>query len=534
MADDELREAERAWRQDEADAAAAARYAAALRRGGRPAPSELRAARSYAPRSVDAAAPLEVWATLPHGERRRVGRTPGPVEVPEHRDWALRARAAEHPPARLAAALADALRPDDDGEGGGGLELDLAGAAPDRQAAALGALAGLPVESLTLWSDDALGPDRLAAVARLPRLASLRWYAERPVLAATLAPLRDAPRLAGVTVWAPWLRAGVVAALAALPALTDLTLSVLLPEAGEEDEPSTAAAELAGLRAARGLRRLDLSSLHQWRLGDPALAELGRLEGLVGLDLPLGGYTNAGLARLARRRLDALGIASASLDDGCAPTLEALPLRRLRLLTADLGPAGLGRLPPSLVELAVEAPADGDLAWLARLPGLRTLNLSLRPTSEGDDLHALGSLPALRALGLTFPRRTPDEITVPTATADDLRHAGACRGLEALTVVGAPGPLGERVVGAWTHLPLRSLVLWDVALDAAGAARLAACPTLERLDLRYLETLDDEAFAALTRLPRLRAVSLLRCPRVSRAALDRLRRARPEVDVGAS
>jgi hypothetical protein len=319
MHDEGWRAQERMWLADPGDQDALARAIAARRRAGLPVPAFMLEKRVHAAGRFESRHGLDVFALLPDGSVRGLGRTPvaGGLEVPEHRalwvqpemptDAGLRALAEDADAARQVAGLS--LGPDVTDAGlaaleafGGITRLDLAGCTriTARGLEHVGRMWGL--EALDLWSALKVDDDALAHLAGLSQLVTLN--------------LRKCAKLT----------ARGVAHLAGLEALAVLSLG-----------GCTKVADAALLHLARlpQLTALDLSSCP---IGDAGLACLGGLSELTILNLSWTKVTAAGLEQLA------------SLDKlvqlyvlGCPATGAAEKVLRSRLPRCEVVAATSGR-----------------------------------------------------------------------------------------------------------------------------------------------------------------------------------------------
>src|SRR5690349_20083731 len=90
MADSDVRQLENAFRESPGDTVLLQRLIAARRRTGEALPGWMLEREVRPARRFESDLAFEVWAELPEGEVRRVGSTPGGVEVPAHRSWCRR------------------------------------------------------------------------------------------------------------------------------------------------------------------------------------------------------------------------------------------------------------------------------------------------------------------------------------------------------------------------------------------------------------------------------------------------------------
>jgi len=489
--DRDRRARERRWAVEPGDQAALASAIAARRRAGQPVPGWLRERVVRPGRTFASRLRLEVWALLPSGATRPVGRTgPGaePVAVPPHRAWWVKpARSIRR--RRLLSEVAAQGVPG----------LSLARCRLDRAQLALLAECRT-LEWLSLARTRGYRPRDLAALAGLERLRHLD-LAGAPVDASALEALRPLAGLASLGL------AGVRLERADLGALGGLAGLGALDLAGARLDPGG----LGALGDLGALSRLDLSGASGAAVGRD-LAGLGRLEHLVALGLAdLGDLRGGALAHLAGlprlRRLDLSGAAALADEDlahlAALPALEDLALARCRGLGGRGGLARLARLPGlRRLDLSHGRLRDGDLAALPRLAGLTHLALAQdgygrrRLGDAAADLAtALGGLVHLELPGSVSAAAVRRLAALPGLRRLGLEHAALDRGLVAAAAA-LPG-LAELSFG-YAHPDDRS---------AGWPAELAAAPELVRLDLEHVQ-LGPEDLAALGRLERLERLNL--------------------------
>lgn len=507
VADDDLREAERAWLADEADQAALARYLAALRRAGRPVTHDLLAKQVHPPRTFDAPVELTVRALTVDDEWTQVGTTPtadgAGLEIPAHRVWI-----AEAPPGTDISAIGDALRGQD------ALGLNLTVTPGPRK---LAPLRGLLLEQLSIECRHTLRASALDVVGHLPRLVSLDVGATS-FCADSVEPLTRAPNLSQVSLWATRYAPGIAGALAAVPNLRSLELAHhYVREAPGID----AATELRGLEAASLLSDLDLG-LSRWSFDDHALEALAGCTSLRSLRVPRADYTSAGLAHLVGLPLESLHINSpAFVTDDPTQILQQLPLRYLHIGHLEDGP--VLRLPQQLRGLSVSGAYGPRPDWVSRLEELESLSLWWHERAVLD-LEPLGSVPRLRSLLVGVHGRTG-----PPVRGVCLQTLCACEWLRDLFTVGIEFERSEDGA-ALVALPLDSLALKQGLLSEDAARRLAESPTLRELSLTRM-ALEPGATLPLTAIGPLRSLTLEECTGVTREAIERFRSARPDVAV---
>lgn len=357
----------------------------------------------------------------------------------------------------------------------------------------------------------------------------LRHFVNLESLDVTLCPVADFAPLAGMRklrrLWAGDTFVVDLAPLAKLTALEDLDLH----GTGVRDEGIV---HLAGLK---GLRRLDLQGT---AITDAAVETLENLPNLESLNLYRTKLSNAGLARLSKlKKLREIDVrytrVTASGYDGLR---AALPGARVqfaggggRAISKMEPPAGnnpgalaawvrsIGgtvRLEDGFVSLRGVPLSERALAAVARIPGLRVLDLEATELGDGamgvlggvgtlEDLTlngtqvsdaGLASLGALRGL-----KRLRLDNTYVEGMAFARWPAGAA--LEELHLLGAP--VGDGAMEGVARLGgLRRLVLAESDVTGAGLGKLVGL-RLEELDLSAADVGDDaplEKFGELRRL----------------------------------
>lgn len=288
MADATWRTHERAWQADPGNQDALQRAIVARRRAGLPVPGRMLQEQVHAPRTFESEHALTITVTLPDGRSRGCGRTPGEVELPEHR--ALWLQPAAPSDASLAAIVEDgplaaeveglALAPDVTDAGLAHVarlpelrRLDLAGCTK-LKAAGMTHLAGVAtLESLDLWSIPGIDTKALAAVARLRRLVSLNLRRCRAVSPVGLSPLSALTELTVLSLGdCPKVDSSALDAVAGLVNLVALDLS-------------STPVDDHGLERLGGLRELTLLNLSRTRVTAVGLRRLEALPSLAQLYL---------------------------------------------------------------------------------------------------------------------------------------------------------------------------------------------------------------------------------------------------------
>jgi hypothetical protein len=517
VADDELREAERAWGRDPADRATLARLAAARLRAGLPVTHDLVETFAHPARMVHVPAPMEVFFEPPGPSAFREypdRGAHGGFDVPEHSVLGLRGDTAE-------ALLAAARQP-----GITALELLLSkGTDPD----SLRALVDLPLTHLSLGLPDGVDTRWTTLVASMPRLAELELLSRVPPTPDALEPLSRARALSSLALRSVHVPPSVLGPIGRLPELQRLELSEDVAGDGRSaTETVRADGAFAGLARSSKLTSLVLSRARSWDLRDADLQPLSALTRLETLELPVGRYGDATVRSLARLPLSTLRLHSRRfLSSAAGPVLAAMPLRHLDLDRVSLGL--LRQLPAELESLTVDAPRSGELAWLQRCRALHELCLDLRRSSPGELAH-VAVLPRLRELDLTFGGlRADDELS--DEAEEQLGHLDGST-IERLVLRYVDlGVLADGWILA--NLGLRELYLHGVGLSEAVALAVAGSRTIETLELVFCDQLDRGAFMILGHMPSLRRLRVMSSSGATtdQAAIDQLRRARPELRI---
>lgn len=509
--DDDLRQAERAWRSRPDDQPALARWIDARYRAGLPVDHELLERQVHPARTLELPMACRVSALATDGSVTSHELEPGAaVCLPPHTRLWVEPRGAT--PDSLRALARSALPP--------GTVVCLEGAGLSGTTGLAAVLEGAP------WThvEAELGLDLgvLEQVARLPRLASLyltRWNDAAPALSsADLAPLSRAPMLSSLWLGCARVAPGALAAPAGA-ALRELAVAELPPD---PSPPVPVDDELEGLaRAAPQLRRLDLGSYRA--CGDRGARALGRsARHLEALSLgPSPELSDEGVAALGELPLRELTLDASGLTDASARLLARLPLRELAVWSSSFSADGLRALGAGAAELSL------GLRGHAQLPGLPgvgerlvELSLQLQDSSRDADLEPLRGARALRELRVWWAW---------DGVARDgwLQHLTASDRLTRLQL--ARPALSAEGARALLALPLRELEIFgapprDVDQGPLELAlrRLADHPTLEQLRIVSCPACSDEVLLAFAAAPSLRRLELRSCPGVTPRGVERL------------
>jgi len=379
------------------------------------------------------------------------------------------------------------------------------------------------------------GLDAIATLTGLRELAirqaevkgsGLRHFPGLQSLDLTLCPLGDLRPLTGMKslrrLWAGDTFVNDLAPLAGLTALEDLDLH----GTGVRDDTVV---YLGGLPA---LRRLDLQGTE---ISDASVETLAKLGNLDTLNLYRTKISNAGLAKLQRlaklRSIDVryTRVTAAGVDAFRA----ARPGARIqfaggggRAVASAPPPAGAGaaglaawvkslggtaRLEEGFVSLRGVPLQESAVAALARIPGLRVLDLEATELGDGAAgvLATIGTLEELSlnstqlsdtGLAVLGGLRRLKRLRLDNTYVEGLAFARwpADAPLEELSVLGSPVGNGA-MEGIVRFARLRKLVLAESDVTGSGLAVLAALP-LEHLDLAAADIGDDaplERFSSL-------------------------------------
>ena len=164
---------------------------------------------------------------------------------------------------------------------------------------------------------------------------------------------------------------------------------------------------------------------------------------------------------------------------------------------------------------------DRSVTELRVVISLEKLDLSLCNQITDTSLIALAGLPALRALNLNYCYDVADS---------GLNALGQCKSLEVVSLWSCE-EVTDAGVEALANLPnLRILELPEFAAitDHALSVLSTKDTNLESLRLDHLNEVSDGGLACLSRLKRLRSLTVQGCPRVTADAVAALQRGLPE------
>ncbi len=317
------------------------------------------------------------------------------------------------------------------------------------------------------------------------------------------------PQLTAVA-FARWGRVGdgAVAVLAGKPGLSRVVLGPGLTDAGVEklrDFPA-----LAALVDADSL--LSISSART--LTDRALAAIGTLQGVVGLDVHLSVfgsplYTTAGVAHLRKMgALESINYHGQLVTDAVLREIAAIP--RLRWLHAQ----------------DVASGDDGFIA-LGQCTTLETAALRFCHGVTDRGVAAIAQLPRLERLDVGG-RRLTDDAFAPLAGARALKDLSPSLSRDGAFVHIARIPHLERLVNMYNrsttdvatrhlarHPALARYSAFGTQITDASLLVLADLPSLEAVELDNLFGITDTGLRALAGAPKLRRLSVDTCVRVN-------------------
>jgi hypothetical protein len=357
--------------------------------------------------------------------------------------------------------------------------------------------------------DAAIPAGALAHLAGIATLQRLDLSDHTELTDNDVAFLAHMPQLTAVA-FARWGRVGdgAVTALAGKPRLSRVALGPGLTDAGVEklrDFPALAepvdADSLLSISSARTLT-------------DRALAAVGTLQGVVGLDVHFSVfgspfYTPAGVAHLKKMAaLESLNYHGQLVTDAVLREIAAIPsLRWLHAQDVASGDDGFIALSEctTLESLAVRfchRATDPAIAAIARLPKLKSLNIGGRrltdaalapladaqvltdfssPLSRDPAFADIAKIPCLERLVNMYNRSTTDAAT---------RHLGG-------------------------HPTLARYSAFGTQITDDSLRVLALLPSLEAVELDNCFGISDAGVRALVRAPKLRQLSVDTCVRVT-------------------
>ncbi|MEN6627725.1 MAG: hypothetical protein ABFD69_15980 [Candidatus Sumerlaeia bacterium] len=225
-----------------------------------------------------------------------------------------------------------------------------------------------------------------------------------------------------------------------------------------------------------GLTRLKVLNLRYTSVTAKGLAVLPRLTSLERLTTPLFHTTSNGLAIIGRMKTlkglyDITGPQKSRVKIDCTPLSKLTNLEELSI--SGVAAEGMRELEslPNLKWLQTSGEFnDAIMTSISRIPNLKLLDIGGNPYVN---LKILAQSPSIEELDLHWNERVTD---------NDIANL---RGMRSL----------------------KSIDLWHAPLTDRGAEYLSEISTLEAIDLNQSSPFTDNAFIALSRLPRLRHLS---------------------------
>ena len=244
---------------------------------------------------------------------------------------------------------------------------------------------------------------------------------------------------------------------------------------------------------------------------DEGLARLRGLDGLFGLNFfwHSKAFTSGGLAALADLpNLGMIGCDGKMCDDAAMRAFAVVPRLRLAMIqgavASDDGWAALSRSPSIEYIWGRECPnlRGRGFAALGALPSLTGLGVSCLNVDDAS-LAALPGFPALRQL------MTMD------VSDNGFRHVGSCERLEDLWCMYCRDT-GDVATGHLAGLAnLKSYYAGKTLITDRSLAVLGRMNALEKLEFWEVAAITDAGLAELSRLPRLREISVEGSPHVT-------------------
>jgi hypothetical protein len=282
----------------------------------------------------------------------------------------------------------------------------------------------------------------------------------------------------------------------------------------------------AGLLHLARLARLRSLHLADTRVTDRGALELVKLDQLVELDLSGTRITDQGLRELARLpRLEHLKVWAEGVTDAGLAALGDMPsLKRVDVSLAARGDNWLAlqvKLDPQAdnLDLRETAVTDAGLAVLARLEGLRVLNLGGCRITDGG-LKTLATLRSLRKVNLAKTQVTDAGLVhlMELPSLEKVRLSARAKGDTWLGLLVKIAPDADEVDASGSQV------------TAEGLGVLAGLPKLYGLFLLDVP-LTDDAEPALSRLRQVGFLNL-RGTGLTRRGVAALRKALPRCNIG--
>jgi tetratricopeptide (TPR) repeat protein/Leucine-rich repeat (LRR) protein len=236
------------------------------------------------------------------------------------------------------------------------------------------------------------------------------------------------------------------------------------------------------------MRHLDLDNT---KVTDRGLQALARLQALQYLDLGNTKIANQAFSSWSKRtEIKFLNLAGTATDDRVRPLLT---------------------LSPFLESLDLSETAITDVALKSIHPSVKILKLARNSNLSDAALPAIGNLPQLTTLDLSFTKLSPGRLKV----------LGRLKKLESLNLSGLKVE-DEDLVFVSQLRSLSKLLLGGSALDALALMRIVKLPALRELDLTGAK-IDDRCLPILAGASQLRMLDLS-ATKISQDGIENLRR----------
>jgi len=171
-----------------------------------------------------------------------------------------------------------------------------------------------------------------------------------------------------------------------------------------------------------------------------------------------------------------------------------------------------------------EEVTDRSVAELRRVFSLKKLDLSFCNQITDSSLIALATLPALQFLNLNWCYGVTDS---------GLGALGQCKSLEFLSLWSCEQvtDLGVEALAGLPNLQALDLPEFAAITNRGLSALSSEATSLESLRLDHLKEISDEGILLLSRLERLRSLTVQSCPKVTADTVAMLQKALPECQI---
>lgn len=237
-----------------------------------------------------------------------------------------------------------------------------------------------------------------------------------------------------------------------------------------------------------------------WEMSRRSMKMIGTMENLTSLDLSDATFKDSWLKYLEKVPLQELKLPGTGVsDEGAKHIAKISTLRQLSIYDTNVSGKTIGILAPlkelTLLHINGTKTNDEDIKGLTAFPKLDSLNLSGTFITE-EGCNTLAKLDKVRMLEVSH---------VPLSKV----------ALERLK-------------------PMKSLVQLRVrgcSIDDAKAAVIAQYPHLAELDLNENSELTDKGLDALSKLPALDSITVVDCPKITKAGIEKFKKALPKCRV---